>query len=107
MSEQGEALFQRFVQHGFEGLVDDQPRLLAKWLRDRAAQTGRAGLIFVSEAIDAAYALFLDHDEYGGVRFGFIRKLDEAVYSRLPAIQRADIHWCRYPLADETSKGFP
>jgi len=93
MSEREEALFQRFIQHGFEGLVDDEPAVLAKWLSERAAQTGRIGLVFVSEAIGAAYALFLNHDECGGVRFGFIRRLDELVYSGLPAIQKADIHW--------------
>jgi hypothetical protein len=93
MGEQGETLFQRFIQHGFEGLVDDQPNILAKWLEERAAQTGRSGFVFVCEAIRAAYALLLDHDKYGGTRFGFIRKLDEVVYGSLPAIQKAEAHW--------------
>jgi hypothetical protein len=91
--EDGAALLQRFIQHGFEGLVDDQPSVLAKWLRDRAAQTGRADPVFVSEAIDAVYTFFLSHDEHGGIRLGFIRRLDEVVYSRLPTIQKADSHW--------------
>jgi hypothetical protein len=63
MSEQDEALFQRLIQHGFEGQVDDEPKVLAKWLRDRAAHTGRAGLLFVSEAIDAVYTFLPDHEE--------------------------------------------
>jgi hypothetical protein len=89
----GEALFRGFIQHGFEGLVDDQPKIPAKWLSERAAQTGRAGFLFVSEAIDAAHSLLLDHDERGGIRLGFIREMDEVVYRSLPAIQRADAHW--------------
>ena len=93
MSEQGEALFRRFIQHGFEGLVDDQPNILAGWLGERAAQTGRAAFLFVSEAVVAANSLLLEHDEPGGIRLGFIRKMDEVVYSSLPAIQRADTHW--------------
>ncbi len=93
MGESGEGLFDRFVRHGFEGLTDDEPDILAKWLRESASRTGRAGPVFVSEAIDAAYALFLSHDKYGGIRFGFIRELDEIVYSSLPVIQKAESHW--------------
>ena len=88
MDPEREALFQRFIQHGFEGLVDDQSAVLAKWLSERAAQTNRTSLAFVSDAIDAVYALFLEHDEYGGIRLGFIRQLDEVVYSRLPLSRR-------------------
>jgi hypothetical protein len=93
MLEHGEVLFRQFTQHGFEGLVDDQPRVLASWLRERAAQTDRAHLVFISDAITAANTLFISHDEYGGIRHGFIRRLDEVVYKRLPVIQKAESHW--------------
>jgi hypothetical protein len=93
VSEPGEGLFDRFVRHGFEGLTDEEPGILAQWLRESASRTGRAGPVFISEAIDATYALFLTHDKYGGIRFGFIRELDEIVYSSLPAIQKAEVHW--------------
>ena len=94
MGERGADLLQRFIQYGFEGLVDDQTALLSlNSSRESAAQTGRAQLVFISDAIDVTSALVLSHDEYGGIRHGFIRRLDEIVYERLPLIQKAEAHW--------------
>ena len=39
--------------------------------------------MFISDAIDVTSALVLSHDEYGGIRHGFIRRLNEIVYERL------------------------
>ena len=87
----GARLLERFAERGFSGLVYDEPKLLGAYLRDRAAEPGRESLADVASAITEAYALFLKHDEAGGIRVGFVSELDRAVFYYLPSIRRSDV----------------
>jgi hypothetical protein len=93
MSEKGDELFRQFVRSGFEQLVDNQPADLADYLESRAAATGSSTSLFLAEAIRAVYALSLRHDDYGGIRLGFVHQLDDLVHERLPVIERSESHW--------------
>jgi len=74
-------------------LVDAQPAVLADYLERRAAETGQSAPLFLSEAIRAVYELFREHDEYGGIRLGFVHQLDDLVRERLPIVQRSEPQW--------------
>lgn len=87
----GARLLERFAERGFSGLVYDEPIRLSTYLRDRASKTGREPLADVASAITEAYALFLKHDEAGGIRIGFVAELDRAVFYYLPSIRRSDV----------------
>ena len=89
----GHRLFDRFLADGFGSLSNAEPEELATYLEDRAAAGGGAHLLFLSEAIRAVDIFFHDHDEYGGVRLGFLRQLDTLVRERLPAIIRSEPPW--------------
>jgi|SRR5665213_2397980 len=93
MSENTSELLTHFVRGGFENLVGSQPVDLANYLRGIAGHTGQSASLFIAEAIEGVHALFIEHDEYGGVRSGFIYRLDDLVCSRLPTVQSADPHW--------------
>jgi hypothetical protein len=88
MDEQGAVLFQRFIQDGFGALINEEPRILTRWLRESAAETGRADAVFVSDAVEAVYGLFMEDEQ--GILTSFVRKLDQIARDRLPAIQKAD-----------------
>jgi len=80
-------LFQRFAETGFQQLLAAQLTELADYLESRAVDTGLAAPLFLSQAINTVLTLFLEHDESGGVRVGFVRMLDDLVHTRLPEIE--------------------
>lgn len=73
-------LFSLFLAKGFTGLVNDEPEKLGTYLEQRAEETGSAAYAFLAQAILEAYGLFLEHDEAGGIRIGFMRQLDQLVF---------------------------
>jgi hypothetical protein len=64
--------------------MEPSPRLT----QERAAATGLAMPLFILEAVEAVQTLLRDHDEYGGIRIGFLRRLDELVRSALPELRK-------------------
>jgi hypothetical protein len=88
--EPGDELFARFLKGGFEQLIYGEPAELADYLENRAGSTGLSAPLFLSQAVRAVYSLFLEHDEYGGTRIGFVRQIDDLVRERLPVIERSN-----------------
>jgi hypothetical protein len=90
MEEQtyGERLFLRFERGGFQSVIGSQLTELAAYLEEHAAATGLAVPLFILEAVQAVQTLVREHDEYGGIRNGFLRKLDELVRSALPELRK-------------------
>jgi hypothetical protein len=76
----GRELFDRFRSGGFAALVNDEPRVLVEYLEYLAGETGEATSLFMAEAVKKVDRLFRDHDEYGGIRMGFIRRLDQLIH---------------------------
>ncbi len=86
-------LFSSLVNSGFEHVTGAQLLEIADYLDRRAANTGVAATLFVSEAIRGLHGFFMEHDEYGGIRNGFISELSDLMRDRLRVIQESDAHW--------------
>lgn len=83
-------LLRAFLERGFTGLLNDEPKKLSAYLEERAVETGHPAFIFVAEALAETYLFFLEHDEAGGVRVGFVHQLDRLVFEKLRALEGPD-----------------
>lgn len=93
MDEGAAGLLLRFERGGFSDLNGSQLEDLSTALESEAVATGQEAPLFLSRAVRFVYGFFLDHDEYGGVREGFVHALDEVVRSRVPGITAASPDW--------------
>lgn len=83
----GENLLRRFELGGFDEVLGSELPELADYLEQRALQTGLVAPQFIAEAIRAVANLFKEHDESGGIRAGFFRKISEFVRAELPKVR--------------------
>src|ERR1700674_3522032 len=72
----GEQLLEQFAISGFSGLVSDEPTQLVGYLERAAKADDSDALSYLAEAIKNVDKLRREHDERGGVRGGFLKKLD-------------------------------
>ncbi len=75
---------------GLERVADTTLREAAEQLEDRAVDTGLAAPLFVADALRSVLSLLNEHDSAGGVRVGFLQKLDGLVRPGLRDIQKGD-----------------
>lgn len=59
-------------------------------LEERAVETGLAAPLFVADAIRSILSLMTEHEEYGGIRIGFLLRLDSVLRPLLQEVQRGD-----------------
>lgn len=87
---ESDALMRRFFSGGFESLVEDEPYRLASYLEDEAVRTSDVSKLFLAETIRDVQQMLQQHEESGGVRWDFIRYLDQRLLQVLPSIQAAE-----------------
>jgi hypothetical protein len=93
MDDVSAKLLARFERGGFSQLTGSELEQLSAYLESRGAVTGQEAPLFLSRAIRTVHHLFLEHDEYGGTRVGFVRRLDEVACERVPLINASDPDW--------------
>ena len=86
----GEELLAALIAGGFTALVDDQSSDLAEYLDRLGSETGYATPVFIAEALRAVDAFRQEHDGAGGIRAGFLKRLDVLAQEGLPPIQSGD-----------------
>ena len=88
--QSGSDLLKRFEAQGFSGLIGEQTRELAAYMEQQSVFTGTAAPLLISQALAEANALFLEHDEAGGIQVDFVKQLDRMVIRDLKRIQAAN-----------------
>ena len=87
---EGQRLFKRFLAGGFTPLVYDESLKLSEYLTHRAVSSGSAALTILADAIRSVYFFLLEHGEAGGIRIGFVEKLDRLAIDNLGSFQRLE-----------------
>jgi hypothetical protein len=80
----GRGLLQRLERGGFQAIIGSEFVELADDLEERASETGLAAPLFIAAAVNAVWELFREHNEAGGVRVGFLRKIDGILHATMP-----------------------
>jgi hypothetical protein len=86
----GEKLLEKFAASGFMGLVFDEPIQLSQYLTQAAQADGSAALLVLAEAIQEVHRMALEEDERGGVRVGFLERLDRLTTTSITGILVGD-----------------
>lgn len=81
-----EELLERFSRLGFTGLIDNEPEVLASHLHEASSRSGSGALIILAGAILQVYRFMKSEDEYGGVAWKFVKRLDTLTTNSLPEI---------------------